>query len=156
MSESIKVNMGELKIARGYFKLIAYGIGSCIVVVCYDKYAPVAGMLHAVLPERKKGTGGNKFVDSGIENLIKELINLDVSINNMEAKIFGGATMFDIKSNQESIGERNIKKAKEILFKKGIKIAGEDTGSNYGRTIEFDVASKKAFIKSFAKGEKII
>ncbi len=156
MTENIRVNIGELKVATGYFKLVAYGIGSCVVIVCYDKYAPVAGMLHAILPEKKKDANSNKFVDSGMENLIKELINLDVSINNIEAKIFGGATMFDVKSNVESIGERNIKKAKEILFKKGIRIAGEDTGSDYGRTIEFDVHSKKAIVKSFAKGEKII
>lgn len=156
MAENIKVNIGELKVAKGNFKLVAYGIGSCVVIVCYDKYAPVAGMLHAILPEKKKGAKDNKFVDIGIENLVKELINLDVSINNMEAKIFGGATMFDIKSDSESIGERNVKKAKEILLKKGIKIAGEDTGSNYGRTIEFDVFNKKAIVKSYAKGEKII
>ncbi len=156
MADNIRVNIGELKVAKGYFKFSAYGIGSCVVVVCYDKYAPIAGMLHAILPQKKKGVSENRFVDAGIENLIKELINLDVSINNIEAKIFGGATMFDIKSGSESIGEKNIKMAKEILSKKGIKISGEDTGSNYGRTIEFDVVTKKAIVKSYAKGEKII
>ncbi len=156
MAENIRVNIGELKVMKGYFKLIAYGIGSCAVIVCYDKYVPVAGMLHAMLPEKKKGVNSNKFVDSGVENLIRELINLDVSINNIEAKIFGGATMFDTRLNAESIGERNIKKARETLFKKGIKIVGEDTGGDYGRTIEFDVFNKKAVVKSFAKGEKIV
>jgi len=154
--EVIRVNIGELKIAKGDLKLIAYGIGSCVVVVCYDKKEPIAGMLHAMLPERKKGEAENKFVDSGIENLIKELINLKVSIKNMEAKIFGGAKMFDINFDGESIGERNIRKAKEVLLKKGIKIAGEDTGSNYGRTIEFNVINKTALVKSFSAGEKIV
>lgn len=154
--EVIRVNIGELKIVKGNLKLVAYGIGSCIVVVCYDKKEPIAGMLHAMLPERKKNDKENKYVDSGIENLVKELIKMNVNIKNMEAKIFGGAKMFDINFDGESIGERNIRKAKEVLLKKGIKIVGEDTGSNYGRTIEFNVINKTALVKSFSAGEKIV
>lgn len=153
----INVEMGQLKIGKYNDVLTAYGIGSCVVVICYDKINPVAGMLHGILPEKPaKNADENRYINSGVENLIKNLLEIGVSINKIEAKIFGGAKMFDIKSSGDTIGERNIKKAKEILAKKQIKIVGEDTGSNYGRNIEFYVETKQAMIKSFAKGIKYI
>lgn len=152
----INVEMGQLKIGKYDDVLIAYGIGSCVVVICYDRINPVAGMLHGILPEKPaKMVDENRYINSGVENLIKTLLEMGVSIKNIDAKIFGGATMFDIKTETESIGKRNIRKAKEILLKKGLKITGEDTGGNYGRTIEFDVGKKKAIVKSFAAGVKI-
>lgn len=153
----INVEMGQLKIGKYDDILTAYGIGSCVVVICYDRINPVAGMLHGILPEKPaKKVDENRYINSGVENLIKALLEMGVSIKNIDAKIFGGARMFDIKSSSDTIGERNIKTAKEILTKKQIKIAGEDTGSNYGRNIEFSVKTKQAVVKSFARGIKYI
>jgi chemotaxis protein CheD len=158
-ADSIKVNMGDLKTGKNSEVLAAYGVGSCIIVVCYDRFRPVAAMLHGILPEKpgaKKEANENKYLDAGIENLVKVMLKEGVNITDMHAKIFGGAKMFDVKSESEAIGERNIKKAKECLSSKGITIAGEDTGSNYGRTIEFSVLTKQAVVKSFSAGTKTI
>lgn len=158
-AESIKVNMGELKTGKNGDLLAAYGVGSCIIVVCYHKQRPIAAMLHGILPEKpqgKKDANENKYLDAGIENLVKVMIKEGVSMKDMEAKIFGGAKMFDVKSDTEAIGDRNIKKARESLSSKGIIIISEDTGSNYGRTIEFSVNTKMAVVKSFSAGTKTI
>lgn len=153
----INVEMGQLKIGKYNDILAAYGIGSCVVVVCYDRVNPVAGMLHGILPEKPaKKVDENKYINTGIENLIKTLLEIGVSIKNIDAKIFGGASMFDVKISGETIGEKNIKMAKEILTKKNIKIVGEDVGANYGRNIEFSVETKQAIVKSFACGIKYI
>lgn len=153
----INVEMGQLKIGKYNDVLTAYGIGSCVVVICYDRINPVAGMLHGILPEKPaKKVDENRYLNSGVENLIKSLLEIGVSIKNIDAKIFGGAKMFDIKASGDTIGERNIKTAKEILTKKQIKIVGEDTGLNYGRNIEFFVETKQAVVKSFARGVKYI
>jgi chemotaxis protein CheD len=157
MADLIPVGMGEMKIGMQGDTLAAYGIGSCVVVVCYDKNRPVAGMLHGILPEKPKKKGDvNKYMDSGIENLVKALIELGTSIHDVEAKIFGGARMFETSATGETIGERNIRKAKELLAQKGIPLTGEDTGSTYGRNIEFITAEKKATVRSFMSGTKII
>lgn len=149
--------MGELHTGQSGDVLTAYGIGSCIVVVCYDSEKPMAGMLHAMLPEKAgKGTDKNRYADTGIENLVKAMIDMGTGIKEMRAKIFGGARMFEIGNQSDSIGNRNVKKAKEILEKKGIPIMGEDTGNNYGRTIEFFVTEKKAKVKSFGRDIKIV
>lgn len=153
----IKVGMGELHTGVSGEVLTAYGIGSCIVVVCFDAEKPVAGMLHAMLPEKTgKSHDKNRYADTGIENLVKAMIDQGINIKNMRAKIFGGARMFEIGNEADSIGARNIKKAKEILERKGIPLLGEDTGSNYGRTIEYFITEKKAKVKSFGRDIKIV
>ncbi|MCX8093586.1 MAG: chemotaxis protein CheD [Candidatus Goldbacteria bacterium] len=153
----INVEMGKLKIGKYNDVLTAYGIGSCVVVVCYDRINPIAGMLHGILPEKPaKKVDENRYMNSGIENLIKTLLEQGVSIKNIDAKIFGGAKMFDIKTSGDTIGERNIKITREILAKKQIKIVGEDVGLNYGRNVEFFVETKQAVVKSFASGIKYI
>lgn len=137
--------------------LAAYGIGSCVVVVCYDRDKPLAAMLHGMLPEKPgKKPESNRYIDTGIESMVKAMLEAGSGINNMEAKFFGGARMFDIKQEGETIGDRNAKKAGEILEKKGIKITGQDTGSTYGRNIEYLVDEKRATIRSFMSGTKIL
>jgi chemotaxis protein CheD len=157
MADFITVGMGEIKTGKQGETLAAYGIGSCAVVVCYDSGKSIAAMLHGMLPEKPgKKADSNRYIDSGIENLIKAMLEKGSGINTMEAKIFGGARMFDVKQEGEAIGDRNVKKAKELLEKKGIKITGQDTGNTYGRNIEFSVSESKATVRSFMSGTKIV
>jgi chemotaxis protein CheD len=157
MAALITVGMGGLKTGGQGDTLAAYGIGSCVVIVCYDRARPVAAMLHGMLPEKPgKKEDSNRYLDSGIENMVKAMLDAGSGINTMEAKIFGGARMFDVKQEGDSIGDRNVKKAKEILEKKGIKITGQDTGNAYGRNIEYSVNDRQAIVRSFMSGTKTI
>ena len=50
---ALAVGLGEIKVSRRPVEmLVAYGLGSCVGVGMYDPAARVAGLLHAVLPER--------------------------------------------------------------------------------------------------------
>ena len=44
------------------------------------------------------------------------------------------------------------KVARGLAEGKSIIIEGEDTGNNYGRTIEFDVVKRAALVRSFSRG----
>jgi chemotaxis protein CheD len=157
MADFITVGMGELKTGRQGDTLAAYGIGSCVVIICYDREKPVAAMLHGMLPEKPgKKADSNRYLDSGIENLVKAMLDAGSGINTMEAKFFGGARMFDVKQEGDSIGDRNARKAREVLEKKGIKITGQDTGNTYGRNIEYSVNDRRAIVRSFMSGTKTV
>jgi len=52
------------------------------------------------------------------------------------------------------IGDRNVSAVKEKLKKLGIPILAEDTGLNYGRTIEFFSENGKLIVKSVGKEKK--
>jgi len=147
-----------MEVAREREKLIAFGIGSCVVVVCYDPEKDIAGMLHGILPANLPGRKSEilKYMNTGIDALVKRLIEEGLNVKTLKAKIFGGAKMFEIGATSDSIGERNIRAAKEVLAAKNIEIEAEDTGSNYGRTIEFVVREKKAYVRSYGRETKIL
>ena len=76
----------------------------------------------------------------------------------LTAKIAGGAQMFAFSSNNEAlrVGERNVEATKKKLSQLGIRILAEDTGLNYGRTIEFYPEHGGLLIKAIGKEQKMI
>lgn len=76
----------------------------------------------------------------------------------MVAKIAGGAKMFEVSGTDTigSIGEKNALASKKKLRELGIRLIAEDTGLNYGRTVELHCDTGEYYIKSVGKPLKII
>ena len=73
-------------------------------------------------------------------------------------KIAGGAKMFEVSgmSNVSNIGERNAIAAKAKLRELNIRLVAEDTGLNFGRTVELHCDTGEFYIKAIGKSIKII
>jgi chemotaxis protein CheD len=161
MSDMIKVGMADLNVCTAPNALTTLGLGSCVGIVLFDSSSKVAGMVHVMLPDSTKIKNNEnvaKFADTGIDALIKRLILIGANRNRLIAKIAGGAQMFAFNSNNDMlrIGERNIEASKLKLQQLGIRLVAEDTGLDYGRTIEFYPGSGELFIKSVGKPLKIL
>ena len=52
-----------------------------------------------------------------------------------------------------NIGARNIDSVKAVLLHERIKIAREDVGGNYSRTVSFDASTGEVTIKSYGRKE---
>lgn len=161
MGNVIKVGMADLNICKAPDSITTLGLGSCVGVALYDQRAKVAGLLHAMLPDStaiRNNTNTAKFVDTGLDELIRRMEAAGASRRFMVAKIAGGAKMFALSSNSAigNVGDRNIEAAREQLKKKGIRILAEDTGLNYGRTVELYAENGDYLIKSVGKDSKII
>ena len=154
MGEKIKVGMADLNICRVPDTILTLGLGSCVGIVIYDKNTKICGMLHAMLPDStqiKNNSNRSKFVDTGLADLLSLLEKNGVQRKNLEAKIAGGAHLFNFNSDVIAIGNRNIEAAKSKLKEYGIRLVAEDTGSNYGRTIEFDPETCMLEIRAVGK-----
>lgn len=55
-----------------------------------------------------------------------------------------------------NVGERNAEEAKIILKELKIPLIAEDTGLNYGRTVELNCANGDFVIKAVGKDIKVI
>lgn len=55
-----------------------------------------------------------------------------------------------------NIGQRNIQAVKSILYKSGVRILGEDTGSDYARTMMMDVSNGIVKVKAYGRTELIL
>jgi chemotaxis protein CheD len=156
----IKVGMADLNVAHQTGVLKTTGLGSCVGVTLYDSRSKVAGMAHVMLPSSEIAREGSlniaKYADTAIPELISKMEKLGANISKLEAKLAGGAQMFAFAGNNDTmrIGPRNVESCKEMLNRYKIPILAEDTGANYGRTIEFFSATGILLIRSVQLGVK--
>jgi len=161
MNELIKVGMADLNVCCPPKGLTTLGLGSCVGIVLYDPVSKVAGMAHIMLPDSTRIVNNEnkaKFADTGIDLMISNMKKLGANPNRLIAKIAGGAQMFSFSNNIEMmrIGERNVEATKLKLAQLGIPIVAEDTGANYGRTIEFYPETGVLKVKCVGKPEKLL
>lgn len=161
MSEMIKVGMADLKVCHAPDAVTTLGLGSCVGVALYDKATKIAGLVHVMLPDStqvRQNQNRAKFADTGIDFLIEAMVAEGANKSRFTAKIAGGAQMFAFSGNSDMlrVGERNVEAVKKKLSTLGIRILAEDTGLNFGRTVEFYPDSGDFVIKSVGKPIKTI
>lgn len=161
MKNIIKVGMADLNVCQSPDAITTLGLGSCVGIAIYDPLKKVAGLAHIMLPDStaiKNNANKAKFADTGIEMLIQNMERLGASRARMVAKLAGGAKMFAFTGTSEMvrIGERNVKASKKKLTQIGIPVLSQDTGLNYGRTVELHAETGEFLIKSVGKPVKKI
>lgn len=161
MGVVIKVGMADLKTAKAPDTLTTLGLGSCIGIALWDPTTKIGGLAHIMLPDSTKIRNNSniaKFADTGIVELVRQMEALGVPRRRMVAKIAGGAKMFEVSGTTSvgNIGEKNAIASKKTLQELGIPILAEDTGLNYGRTVELDCSNGDYIIKAVGKSAKKI
>ena len=162
MGNMIKVGMADLKVCTVPDSLTTLGLGSCEGVALYDPITKVSGLLHCMLPDStqiRNNSNLAKFADTGIDELIRQMVALGANKSRLVAKIAGGAQMFAVAagvSDSLRVGERNAEAAKNKLRQLNIRLLAEDCGLNYGRTVEFYSETGDYKIKAVGKEAKII
>ena len=148
MSNLIKVGMADLKLCPPDEGITTLGLGSCVGVAIVDKVTRQGGLAHVMLPDSttiRNNTNVAKFADTGVAELVRQMEAAGAKRSRMVAKIAGGAQMF-------AFVEAVKKKLKEL----GIPILAEDTGLNFGRTVEFFPKTGDYVIKAVGKPPKTI
>ena len=161
MSEVIKVGMADLNICHSPDAITTLGLGSCIGIALYDPSTKIGGLAHIMLPDSTKMRNNSniaKFADTGIEELLNRMIKAGAVKSRLVAKIAGGAKMFEVSglSDIGNVGQRNAEASRAKLKQLGIRLIAEDTGLNYGRTVELHCDNGDYYIKSVGKPLKII
>jgi len=159
---SIVIGISDMNIVRGEESIITYALGSCVGVAMYDSTRKIAGLAHILMPSsadvREANINVMKYADTAVPELLRRMERAGASAFNITAKLAGGAQMFNMSgaSSQFNIGERNVAMARETLQKLRIRLAAQDVGANYGRTVELFAANGIYRIKAIAKGTKDI
>ena len=103
MSEIIKVGMADLKTCVSPDGVTTLGLGSCVGIALRDPVTKIGGLAHVMLPDstaiRNSSQNIAKFADTGIEELVRQIEKLGANRNRLEAKIAGGATMFQFSAS---------------------------------------------------------
>ncbi len=157
----IQVGIAELKVTSQPDRLITLGLGSCVGLTLYDPVTRVGGLLHIMLPDSTQFnnvTKPTKFADLGIPLLVSEIGRYGGKVNNLQAKMAGGAQMFSGLNDKFvlNIGERNIAMTKQILKSLGIRVVAEEVGGNRGRTMILDTVNGQVTIRTVGNPLKFI
>jgi chemotaxis protein CheD len=134
-------------------------LGSCVGVCLYDPRSLIGGMCHIMLPTYKDDSGSHKkYADTAIPMMLKEIEEKGCDRGKIVAKVIGGARMFKVteRSLMGEIGFNNINKVHDVLKSLKIRVISEDTGGNYGRTIDFYLVNGDVKIRSLGRNERII
>lgn len=150
-----------MNVAAGDESIITYALGSCIGLALYDARTGVAGLAHIMLPDSTDVRGEvnvMKYADTAVPELVRRMERAGAQRFNLVAKMAGGAQMFEVQGTSSllKIGERNIAATKEALRPLGIRLVAEDTGLNYGRTVELFANGGAFRIKAINKPIKDI
>ncbi len=161
MGNVIKVGMADLNTANAPDILTTLGLGSCIGLTLYDPVTKIGGLVHYMLPDSTQLKNNNniaKFGDTGIRELLKQITAAGANPRRLVSKIAGGACMFQVSGTSAvgNVGARNAEAAKTILKELKIPLIAEDTGLNYGRTVELDCSNGDFIIKAVGKSIKVI
>ena len=114
-------------------------LGSCVSICLWDEPQRVGGMNHFLLPASSKGKAASlRFADVATKALLENLQGLGCSPRNLQAKIFGGSSMFQSQNRYAiSLGARNVAAALDLLKEAGIPVTAQETGGTQGRKIVF-------------------
>ena len=161
MGMLIKVGMADLKLCPKGQGITTLGLGSCVGVAIRDTATKDGGLAHVMLPDStaiRNNSNIAKFADTAVKELVRQMEAKGAKRSRMTAKIAGGAKMFSFQNNSSlvNVGDRNVEAVKKVLAELRIPILAQDTGLNFGRTVEFFPESGDFVIKAVGKPVKTI
>ncbi len=161
MGKVIKVGMADLNVCVSPDSITTLGLGSCVGIAVRDPVTKIGGLAHVMLPDStsiRNNTNIPKFADTGIEELVRQIVAKGANRGRLVAKIAGGAQMFAFQTSNDMVrvGERNVEASKKKLAQLKIPVLAQDTGANYGRTVIFYPETGDFVIRAVGKPEKVI
>jgi chemotaxis protein CheD len=125
--------------------MVSTVVGSSIAVCVFDRKQKTGGMSHFQFPfigSAEKATA--RYGNVSVSTLINLMINKGSKSEHLEAQILVGAYHPEISN--ENICLENIKVAKKVLTKKGVRLSSEDVGGEKGRKIIFNTNTNEVAV----------
>jgi chemotaxis protein CheD len=140
----IHIIQGEFFVAEDRDVMVTTILGSCVAACMRDPVARVGGINHFLLPGnagRVKAAEAERMGVHLMELLVNGLLKRGARRENIEAKLFGGAST--VRAHTD-IGKLNVEFAQRFLRDEGIAHVGGNTGGMLGRRIQYWPVSGRA------------
>ncbi len=149
MAEEVVIYIGGVFASRDG-AVVRTLLGSCIATCLWDPRSGVGGMNHFLLPEPTNGDGQGDLSRFGIhamELLIGKIQRLGGDRRTVQAKVFGGGHVLQMKETGVGVPERNIRFIRQFMADENIPVVAEDVGGTAARQVVFHTQSGKALLK---------
>jgi len=131
------IQPGHVHVARTPTQLTTI-LGSCVSVCLWDAGEGIGGMNHFMLPQ---ATGGSvkspRFGNFAMQDLFDKVQMAGARRAHLQARVFGGACMFEQMRSSAHLGQKNIELALDFLSHRGIDVVETNVGGDHGRKLRF-------------------
>ena len=139
--------------------LVTTLLGSCVAVTLFSARHHLGAICHAQLPSCSKNMpcdhariDAGKYVECAIERMLARFSVQGVAREEIRAKLFGGADMFDKMHGRDgSVGKQNMEMALRMLEKRSVRVVRQDLGGERGRKIVFHTHTGEVFLKRLGR-----
>ena len=153
----VHLNIGEC-IVTSQDLVVHTALGSCVTATFHHGEAKFSAIFHALLPERtpeEKDPQRCRHADKAIEGIHAHLVRKRVPVDEVEVKLFGGASFRPICpgdpiANMLNVGPRNISIARRTLCAHGFRILAEDVGGQASRKLYFHTLRGTVWLKKMS------
>lgn len=123
-------------------------LGSCIAVTVWHSELKLGGMCHYMLPGRSlDGQPNARYGEDALQLLIAEIRQHGTRTDDYEAKLFGGASMFDAGPIGSSVAHRNIEAAEALAVRHGLRVIARSLGGTGYRRLFFNIADGDVWLR---------
>jgi chemotaxis protein CheD len=128
-------------------------LGSCVAVCLWDSRQKLGGINHFMLPDRVGTDHSTRFGSVACKRLLEKMIALGSETHDLEAKVFGGASVLDaFRGGGQQLGRRNVETALASLGESGVRVVATDVGGSFGRRLVYFSDTGAAWVKTIQRG----
>ena len=126
--KNVNIHIGELYASRDA-AVVETVLGSCVAVCLHDPVNHLGGMNHILLPRRCQDDPLlARYGEHAIPMLIEHILKLGGRKRNLQAKVFGAASVLTIDEARLSVPRANETFVREFLVSQGIPLLAERMG----------------------------
>lgn len=124
-------------------------LGSCVAVTLWHPAHKVGGMCHFMLPGNHRHAAGlnARYGTDALALLVAEIHKYGCRPSDYEAKLFGGASMFGLGPEANSVASRNIAMAEDLVQLHGLNVVARSLGGNVYRQLIFDLGQGDVWVR---------
>lgn len=148
--DAAKILPGEYYVTKRDMVLVTV-LGSCVAACIRDRHSGIGGMNHFMLPDSSNdgddpASLSTRYGAHAMEMMINQLLKIGAERANLEAKIFGGASVLRGMPTA-NVGMRNAQFALKYLQDEGIDVVSKDLMDIYPRKVYFFPANGRVLVK---------
>ncbi|MFW5825269.1 MAG: chemotaxis protein CheD [Marinobacter sp.] len=124
-------------------------LGSSVSVTLWHPRLKVGGLCHYMLPgERHHEAALNpRYGHDAVTLLMAEVQSHCTEAGDYEAKLFGGASMFDLGPGGCSVARQNVEAAEHLVIQHGLNVVARSLGGTRYRQLVFNLVNGDVWVR---------
>ena len=129
-------------------------LGSCVSLIFFHLPQRLGAICHALLPTDAQQENSFRFVDCAFFWMLQQFQTRGIPASQIQVKLFGGADVLEYYQGQGhpvTVGQQNIRQAKELLQANGLLVQASNLGGTWGRKIFFATHTGEVLMQRLRK-----